>query len=78
MQRAQYLEGAPLPGLAAELGAVSWAQLILKFILGQPAVTTVIPATSRVEHVQENLAAAAGPLPDAAQREAIAALIQAA
>lgn len=69
------LEGAPLPGWAGELGAASWAQVILKFILAHPAVTVAIPATTRVDHVRENLAAAAGPLPDAALRERIAAHI---
>ncbi len=45
----------PLPGFAAEIGAQSWAQLILKFIISHPAVTCVIPATTRVDHVQENV-----------------------
>lgn len=67
------LEGEPLPGWAAEIGAATWAQAILKFILSHPAVTTVIPATTRVDHVRENLAAAAGPLPDARLRARMAA-----
>jgi diketogulonate reductase-like aldo/keto reductase len=61
----------PLPALASEIGATSWAQLILKFIISHPAVTCVIPATTRVDHVQENLAAARDPLPDAAMRTRI-------
>lgn len=65
----------PLPGWAAEVGATSWAQLILKFVLAHPAVTCAIPATRQVAHVRENLAAARGPLPDAAQRERIARAI---
>jgi diketogulonate reductase-like aldo/keto reductase len=65
----------PLPGWATELGATSWAQLILKFVLAHPAVTCAIPATRQVAHVRENLAAARGPLPDAAQRERIARAI---
>lgn len=56
----------PLPGWAAEIGCSTWAQVLLKFILAHPAVTCAIPATSSVEHVRENLAAARGPLPDAA------------
>lgn len=67
------LEGAPLPAFAGEIGATSWAQLILKFILAEPAVTVAIPATTRVDHVRENLAAASGPLPDRELRERIAA-----
>ena len=57
----------PLPSFAAEIGATSWAQLILKFIISHPAVTCAIPATTRVDHVQENMAAARDPLPDAAR-----------
>jgi diketogulonate reductase-like aldo/keto reductase len=73
----QRLEHHPLPPWAAEVGATSWAQLVLKFILGHPAVTCVIPATTQVPHVRENLAAARGPLPDAALRRRIAAHLQA-
>ena len=62
------LAGEPLPDWAAEIGAASWAQFILKFILAHPAVTVAIPATSRIDHVRENLAAATGPLPDEAMR----------
>ena len=66
----------PLPGFAAEIGAQSWAQLILKFIISNPAVTCVIPATTRVDHVQENVAAARDPLPDAALRARIVAHVE--
>jgi len=66
----------PLPPFAAEIGAQSWAQLILKFIISNPAVTCVIPATTRVDHVQENVAAARDPLPDAAMRARIVAHVE--
>lgn len=62
------LTGTPLPAWAAELGCTSWAQCALKFVLGHPAVTCVIPATGRVEHLRDNVAAGTGPLPDAAMR----------
>ncbi len=71
------LEGEPLPGVAAALGATSWAQLILKFILSHPAVTVAIPATTRVDHVRENKAAARDPLPDRAARAEIVAAFEA-
>ena len=71
------LKGKALPEWAAELGVSSWSQLVLKFIVSHPAVTTVIPATTRVDHVRENLAAAAGPMPDQAMRQRIAAEVQA-
>jgi diketogulonate reductase-like aldo/keto reductase len=71
------LEGEPLPDWAAEVGAASWAQFILKFILAHPAVTVAIPATTRVDHVRENVAATAGVLPHGAMRDKMAAHIQA-
>ncbi|HEY3349301.1 MAG TPA: aldo/keto reductase [Thermoanaerobaculia bacterium] len=68
----------PLPGWAAEADCASWAQVFLKWILADPAVTCAIPATSNPAHLEDNLAAASGPLPDAAwrkrARDAIAAL----
>ena len=67
--------GKELPPVAAELGCESPAQLFLKWILGHPAVTCVIPATTKVKHMVDNLGAATGPLPDADQRDAIAAWI---
>jgi len=66
----------PLPGWAAEVGAESWAQLILKFILAHPAVTVAIPATTKPHHARENVLAASDPLPDAQFRERIAAHIR--
>jgi diketogulonate reductase-like aldo/keto reductase len=62
----------PLPGWAADIGCASWAQLVLKFIVSHPAITCAIPATSRVDHVRENMAAATGALPDDAMRRRIA------
>jgi diketogulonate reductase-like aldo/keto reductase len=66
----------PLPAWAAELGCRSWAQVLLKFILAHPAVTCVIPATSSAAHVRENLAAALGPLPEAALRRRIVSEVE--
>jgi diketogulonate reductase-like aldo/keto reductase len=71
------LKNAPLPEWAAELGVSNWAQLMLKFILSHPAVTVAIPATTRVDHVRENLSAAAGPMPERAMRERISAHVKA-
>lgn len=61
----QAVERHPLPGWAAEIGASNWAQLLLKFIVAEPGVTCVIPATTRTEHLAENMGAGHGPLPDA-------------
>lgn len=57
-----------------ELGVVSHAQLLLKFVVSHPAVTAAIPGTNRPQHMIENLAAGHSPLPDAKQRERIAAI----
>lgn len=64
--------GAPLPGFAGEIGAKSWAQILLKFVLSHPSVSVAIPATTNPAHLRENKAAARGPMPDPALREAIA------
>jgi len=63
----------PLPGWAAEIGCTNWAQALLKYIVSHPAVTCVIPATTRVAHVRENMGAASGPMPDEALRGRMAA-----
>jgi diketogulonate reductase-like aldo/keto reductase len=68
------VKGRELPSWAGEIGCASWAQLMLKFALGHPAVTVVIPATSKAKNMADNLAAGFGAMPDAAQRERIAAL----
>ncbi|RWP69788.1 aldo/keto reductase [Mesorhizobium sp.] len=70
------LQGETLPDWAAGISAATWAQFILKFIVSHPAVTVAIPATTRVDHVRENLLAATGPLPDAAMRERMAAYVR--
>jgi aryl-alcohol dehydrogenase-like predicted oxidoreductase len=70
------VRSTPLPPWAAELGCESWAQLFLKWILAHPAVTCVIPATSRVTHLVDNMKAGVGPLPDTAARERMAAAVR--
>jgi len=70
VQRAQR---HPLPAWAAEIGCSNWPQVLLKFIVSHPAVTCAIPATSQVAHMQENMGAARGLLPDAALRQRMAA-----
>lgn len=57
------LQGQPLPAWAGEIGCASWAQVLLKFVLGHPAVTCTIPGTRRAAHMAENAAAGTGPLP---------------
>lgn len=69
------VRGRELPPWAAEAGIGSWAQMFLKYILAHPAVTCVIPATADPEHLEDDLAAGRGPLPDEALRRRIAALV---
>jgi diketogulonate reductase-like aldo/keto reductase len=58
----------PLPSWAQEIGCQSWAQVLLKFVLSNPAVTCVIPGTGRPEHMEDNIGAGFGRMPDAALR----------
>jgi diketogulonate reductase-like aldo/keto reductase len=71
------MEGEALPGWAGEIGCASWAQILLKFVVSHPAVTCAIPATTRTDHVRENLGAARGPMPDPAMRRRMAADVEA-
>jgi diketogulonate reductase-like aldo/keto reductase len=61
-------KGHALPALAAELDCTSWGQFFLKFILGHPAVTCIIPATAKPSHMADNMRANFGRVPDPAQR----------
>jgi len=63
------VKGKPLPDWAAEFDCTSWAQFFLKFVVSHPAVTCAIPATSKLHHMQDNMAAGFGRLPDAALRK---------
>lgn len=66
--------GRPLPDWAGEFDCASWAQLLLKYVLAEPAVTCVIPATRDPEHMTDNLAAGRGRLPDEGERRRLRAL----
>lgn len=63
------VKGKALPDWAAEFDCSSWGQFFLKFIVSHPDVTCVIPATSRVSHMQDNMTAGFGRLPDTAMRK---------
>jgi diketogulonate reductase-like aldo/keto reductase len=58
------LRDRPLPAWAADIGATSWAQVLLKFVLSHPAVTCAIPGTSRPEHMADNALAGTGVIPE--------------
>ena len=63
------VKGKPLPEWAKEIDCESWAQFFLKFIVSHPAVTCVIPATAKLKHLEDNMQAGLGKLPDAKMRE---------
>ena len=69
------VRGAKLPGWAAEFDCASWGQFFLKFVLGHPASTCVIPGTSKARHMRDNIQAGMGRLPDAKQRERMARFV---
>ncbi len=58
------LRSKPLPEWAKEIDCESWAQLLLKFIVSNSAITCAIPATSKVDHLRDNMRAGYGRLPD--------------
>ena len=66
------VRGKPLPPWAADVGAASWAQFFLKWIVGHPAITCAIPGTGKPEHVADNTAAGFGVLPDEPMRKRMA------
>jgi len=65
----------PLPAWAGEFDCHSWGQFFLKFILAQPEVTCVIPATSKTKHLVDNMGAGLGKLPDEETRKKMYKLI---
>jgi diketogulonate reductase-like aldo/keto reductase len=66
------VKGRPLPAIAAEIGATTWAQFALKWIVSHPAVTCAIPGTNDPKHMLDNIEAGIGTMPDAAMRAKMA------
>ena len=71
------VKGKPLPEFAKELGCANWAQFFLKYVLANEAVTCPIPGMAKTVYVEENMGAARGRLPDAAERRKMEAFIDA-
>ncbi len=69
------VEGKSLPAWASDYGINSWSQFFLKFLISHPAVTCVIPATASPQHMEDNMAAGEGALPDEAIRKKMAEYI---
>jgi aryl-alcohol dehydrogenase-like predicted oxidoreductase len=70
------VQGKPLPDWASEFDAATWGQFFLKYLLGNPAVTAVIPGTNKAAHVADNLGAGRGRLPNAAQRQRMVQFVE--
>ena len=66
------VKGRTLPAEAASYGCSSWAQLFLRWILANPAVTCAIPASNRIEHLEDNMAAGATAPPSPGAQRALA------
>jgi len=60
----QLVSGRELPEWAADFDCATWAQFSLKYILAHPTVTCVLTETTNPEHMEENIQAAFGRLPD--------------
>ncbi len=71
------VKGKEVPVWAAEFDCTSWAQFFLKYIIAHPALTCVIPATSKPDHMRDNLGAGYGKLPNTQQRQAMVRLLDA-
>jgi len=68
--------GHALPALAAELDCTTWGQFYLKYIVGHPAVTCIIPATASASHMADNMRANYGRVPDQQQRDEMLRLFE--
>jgi diketogulonate reductase-like aldo/keto reductase len=73
----ELVKGRPVPDWASEFDAHTWAQFFLKYILGHPAVTCVIPATRNPKHLADNMQAGRGRLPDPKMRQRMVGFLSA-
>ncbi|HKL64028.1 MAG TPA: aldo/keto reductase [Woeseiaceae bacterium] len=71
------VRGREVPEWAVEAGIESWGQFFLKYVLAHPAVTCVIPGTSKPRHMRDNLGAGTGPLPGADLRRRMISYVEA-
>ena len=71
------VQGKALPDLAKDIGAGTWGQFFLKYVLSHSAVTAAIPGTTSAAHMSDDLGAMRGRLPDANERKKMAAAFDA-
>ncbi len=69
----ELVKGKELPGIAKDIGAASWGQFFLKYVLSHAAVTVAFRGTLCPDHMADDMGAMRGPLPDAVQRKKMAA-----
>jgi len=72
----QKVKGKTLPPWAGDIDCASWGQFFLKYIAGNPAVTCIIPATTKVKHMVDNMGAGKGRIPDAAMRKRMVSYLE--
>ena len=70
------VKGKPLPGWAKEFDCDSWGNYFLKYVIADPRITNVIPATSKSKHLLDNMNAGIGRLPDQALRKNMVAYFE--
>jgi len=70
------LLGKPLPDWRAEIGCTNWSEFLLKYLIGNPAVTCIIPASSNPRHIADNMAAIGGNIPDEKTRQKMIAYVE--
>ena len=70
------VKGKKLPAWATEFDCASWGQFFLKFIASHPDVTNIIPATTKLNHILDNMAAGFGRLPDPDMRRRMIAYME--
>ena len=71
------VRGVRLPPWSGEIDCKTWGQFFLKFALAHPASSCVIPGTSRVKHMVDNVQAGMGRLPNARQAARMVRAIEA-
>ena len=70
------VKGKTLPDWAKDFDAGTWPQFFLKFLLGNPHVTAVIPGTGNAEHMKDNLNAGRGRMPNEQERQKMIAVLR--
>jgi len=60
--------GVEVPNWLNLFGADTWAQFFIRWIISHQQITVTIPSTSKISHLQDNMAAGRGQMPTPDQR----------